>query len=218
MGMASVDFRVVRREITAAARRAFTLIRSKHPDERFYTFALCSDDEAESLCASANTEEGYARGLKRYEGRPLGNEAGVRWHCPEWAYHGDEMGEFRALDPLIEIDEEIQDDPGPFDAFRARLYASMILGLKDLDAEGFFGTGQDRERVALFCDLASTHDTYWYVVESARALNPPSTFRAFLPQWLDFVGDEGRAIIRDPESFSPLSQQVRAILAGEAGA
>ena len=232
MSASAVDFASVRREIGEAARRAFTLVRSKHPDERFYTFALCSDCDAQSVCGSANTEEGNRRCLERYAYRRAEDEAIVakigmtfadyanyyRWNLPEWAYHATETREFRALDPLIGDADEIESaDPEGFDAFRAQLYGSMILALKELDDEGFFGSGAPREAIVLFCDLVDPPEKYWFALESAKILNPPSTYQSFASQWLAWQNKEGREIIADPAHHSPVYRPLRSFLADEGG-
>ena len=109
-----------------------------------------------------------------------------RWNLPEWAYHQVGVREFRDLDPLI-LDpihlraQELEDeDPEGFDDHRARLYGSMILAMKDLDADGFFGEGDERRSVVLLCDLVEPPEKYWFAVESAKALNPPDVFQGFL--------------------------------------
>lgn len=216
--MSAVDFRLVRREMKEAARRAFAQLRSQHPDEHFYAFALCADSDAQHICPSANTEEGYRRCLGRYESSRARTEASLarsgmtyedhsniyRWNLPEWAYHGDGVEEFRALDPLIWHDDDFEeDDPVGFLTFQTRLYGCMILALKDLDGEGFFGEGVRRTAVTLFCDIVEPPEKYWFALESARLLNPPSVFDAFSPQWLAWLGPEEKEVVLDPEPHSP---------------
>lgn len=228
--MSAVDFRSVRLEIKEAARRAFALLRSKHPDEHFYTFALSADNDEENqgVCPSANTEEGYRRRLKRdapsraeYEAKGLETTYAdhlnyYRWNLPEWAYDGDGNSEFRALDPLIFHDDDFEEnDPVGFLAFQAQLHGCMILAMKDLDGEGFFGEDERRADVTLFCDLVEPPEKYWFAFESARLLNPPSVFDAFSTQWLPWLGREGREIIRDPELHSPTYRPLHAFLTAE---
>jgi hypothetical protein len=55
----------------------------------------------------------------------------------------------------------------------------MIRALADLDKEGFFGTGEARERVTLFCTISDSDDAPGLENESARRLNPAAVYEAF---------------------------------------
>jgi hypothetical protein len=139
-----------------------------------------------------------------------------RWNPPEWAHHGDGIEEFRALDPLIWRDDDFEeDDPVGFLASQARFYGCMILALRDLDGEGFFGGGERRAAVTLFCDIVEPPEKYWFALESARLLNPPSVFDAFSRQWLGWLGHEEKAIVLNPEPYSPTYRPLQAFLTGE---
>jgi Domain of unknown function (DUF4303) len=228
-GMSIVEFGAVRREMVDAARRAFSGLRREHPEERFYAFALCSDQEAEGICPSANSEEGLLRrqermGYRREEDGFVSKKRGVlddagwnyyRWNLPEWSFHSQGIKEFRRLDPLIEhASQAEEDDPGAFLAYRAQLYGTMILALRDLDVEGFFGKGMDRKAVTLFCDLVEPPDKYWFAPESAKLLNPASNFEEFSKQWMAWIGNEGREIVGSPASHSPIHGPLTEFVAG----
>jgi hypothetical protein len=62
----------------------------------------------------------------------------------------------------------------------------MIGGLADLDAEGFFGTGLERESIVLNVTLPA-HERPVDALESARRLNPP---RALVRYAADLVSAE----------------------------
>ena len=59
--MTKVDFSALRGEIMDAARRAFEALMRNHPNERFYAFALYSDDGAMTVAPAANSEEAFRR-------------------------------------------------------------------------------------------------------------------------------------------------------------
>jgi hypothetical protein len=230
--MLDIDYQSVRKGLRESARRAITQVQAEHADERFYAFALCSDEDAESVCASANTEEGFQWRLERNQKFRERTEASIakhgmtwadytnyyRWNLPEWAYHQTGVREFRSLDPLIldplhmASDEIEAAEPGALDSHRARLYGSMILAMKDLDTEGFFGEGKQREAIVLFSDLVEPPEKYWFAVESAKLLNPPTVFEAFLSQWLAWLSPNDRAVIDDPSSQSTVYRPFRDFL------
>jgi hypothetical protein len=194
--MPAVDFSEVRREIREAARRAFTEVRSKVGDEAIYTFALYSDGDAMTVCPAANTEEGYERRVEKYRSDPSFMEFlaerdlsfspfDYRWGTNEWAYHYVGHGYFDAVYELINVDDRYDEsDPDGFCTFKGRLFAAMVLGLKDLDAEGFFGVGEERGRITLLCSVSDSGEAAWLEEESARRLNPPAVYRAFFEQWI----------------------------------
>lgn len=240
--MLDFDYPAIRATARDAARRAFQTVREAHPDERFYAFALCSDhEEIGGMSASANTEEGLQRKLDRRSKRKKEYReqekaalaaAGIawddylnyyRWNLPEWAYHCIECADFVPLihmlsDPLENLEEDPEEsDPEGFNEHRAQVCASMILAMKDLDDEGFFGSGAERESIVLFAYLLEPPETYWFALESARRLNPPSVFEGFRKQWLAWLTADDRAIIDDPAAHSPIYQPLRALLDDEVG-
>jgi hypothetical protein len=196
--MAGVDFALMGREIKHAARRAFTTVRSGHPDETFYAFALYSDDDAMTVVPSANTEQGNERCVKRCqgdksymefiasEGIPFaGCLSHLRWGTAEWAYEGVGAKPFKTVNKRINADDRYDDaDPDGFVRFKGGLFATMVLGLQDLDAEGFFGTGSARQSVTLLCSISDSPCAVWLEEESARRLNPPSVYQAFFKEWM----------------------------------
>jgi hypothetical protein len=194
--MAKVDFALVRREIRDAARRAFDAVRTAHSDEMFYAFALYSDGSAMTVCPAANTEEGYQRCVERYRadksymefiashGIPFDDDclSNFRWGVGEWAYC-EGSDQFGAVYEMINLDGRYdEEDPNGFVSFNARVWTSMMLGLKDLDAEGYFGTGKARQGVTLLCSGSNSGSDVWFEEESARQLNPPAVYETGLPQ------------------------------------
>lgn len=230
--MSAFDLQKVRQMTTDASRRAFTNVRRKNAEDRFYAFALCADEDANGIYPSANSEEGLLRRLERMgfrqDGERFVGKKGeldtvgwnyYRWNLPEWWFHGDEVKEFRILDPLIEHGSEIDedDDLKAYLTFRAELYGTMILALRDLDAEGFFGAGEEREAVTLFCDLVEPPGKYWFALESAKRLNPPSVFERFSTLWVGWIGETGRQYLGDPACHSPVYGPLQQFLAREIG-
>lgn len=238
--MLDFDYRAIRAAARDAAREAFQIVREKHPGEQFYAFALCTDLDVRGMCGSANSEEGLQWRLgRRLEKKPSFRDreeaavakAGIawddylnyyRWNLPEWAYHNIKGSDFGApvsmlSDPLEDLEDDPEEsDPEGFDAHRARVCGSMILAMRDLDAEGLFGSGADREAVVLLVDLVEPPEKYWFAVESARRLNPPGVFDGFRKQWLAWLGVGDRAILDDPAAHSTIYRPLRAILEGPA--
>ncbi|WZO98395.1 DUF4303 domain-containing protein [Isosphaeraceae bacterium EP7] len=194
--MPHADFSLIRREIRDAARREFSEIRSKAPGESFYTFALYSDGDATTVCPAANTEQGYERRVKKYRSDREFMEMlksfnlpfspfDYRWGTNEWAHLHGGSGHFAAVSAKISADDayDATADDG-FAKHKGRVFAAMLLGLKDLDAEGFFGVGEQRERIILFCSATDASETAWLEEESARRLNSAAAYQSFFDQWI----------------------------------
>jgi hypothetical protein len=214
--MAKVDFALVRREIKDAARRAFDAVQQTHADETFYAFALYSDDSAMTVCPSANTEQGYERCVKRYKADKSYMEfiashripfegclSNFRWGTAEWAYECEGHEHFGTVYEMINVDDTYDDeDPEGFVNFKGRVFASMVLGLKDLNAEGYFGARKARPSVTLLCSVSDSGCAVWLEEESARRLNPSAVFEMF---WSERTRDRSikedfRSHRRSPDS------------------
>ena len=170
-----VNFARLRTLLRDAAREHFTALRRKHPDEQFYAFALYTDDGAMTVEPAANSEEGFER---QAEHGGEDEACYYRWGTAEWAYEAGAQGTsfekvYKALNPPDRCED---DDFGPF---CEELHAAMIGALADLDGEGFFGSGKDRERVTLFISISDSEDLERIEDESAKALNPKPVYARF---------------------------------------
>ena len=172
-------FAVLRERIKDASQKAFTTVQAQAQGKTFYVFSLFSDDDGMTVAPSANTQED--RSSDPYH----------RWGCEEWKYCG-EASEFFAGLPIDGGDE----------VFRGKLFATMILALHDLDTEGFFGTGKAREAVTLLCSISDSMDAAWLEIESARLLNPPTVYEAYLNDVnkIDGFVEHAKESLDDPES------------------
>lgn len=185
--MTKIDFSLLRSEIAAAARCAFATVLKNHPDEQFYAFALYSDDAAMSVVPAANSEEALrrkAQNEKQDEGSPAPDAPPVessgewaRWFTGEWAYEAEGGEHFDRVDDLLNAADNCAD--ADFPAFRINLYETMIEALGELDAQGFFGTGEQREAVTLFCSISDSDDAEQLENRSAEKLNPAIVYEKF---------------------------------------
>jgi hypothetical protein len=193
--MSTIDWAELRREIKAAARLVFDDYRRNVPEETFYAFALYTDSSSTSIEPAANTEEGYERCVQRYQANKSMMEtyakyniswesclANYRWGVPEWSYCGSKERHFgRASDFCDDESDEDESMEEIIDRITG-IWASMVLGLADLDAEGYFGKGDARSRVTIYCTVNDCKAGNWVEYESARRLNRPEVFEAFWSQ------------------------------------
>ncbi len=134
-----------------AVRAAFAEVREAHPDERFYVFALFSEN-GDDLQPTCNTHEALARTAKA---KGLSEDA-LRYLAEEFAYHQHGEEHFASL--------------GPRPAKRG--FGPAVRALQDLDREGFFGKGKARAEVAVLVLRSDANNRE--IIELARELNPPT--------------------------------------------
>lgn len=171
----------LREMVRDAARPAFAAVRRRQPGERFYAFALQSLDDASGVYAHANTEEGYQRTLAKARARPWPvEERYQRWYWGEWDHQNIEVPSFRGVYEFIaKKGREETDSPDQWQKFRGVVFAAMVAALADLDEEGAFGRGAEREQVTLFCTVEDSWCNDWVEDESAARLNPREAYRGF---------------------------------------
>jgi hypothetical protein len=176
--MPNVNFATLQQEIASAARQAFTEIRNDHPSERFYAFALYTDDSAMTVEPAANSEEALESTAEDYDESP--DTGWLRWGTAEWAYESEGGDHFNDVYDALNVENRYdKKDPKAFGAFKQNLFETMILALKSLDDEGFFGTGKDREAVTLFCSVSDSDDAEDLEDQSAKRLNSKAVYRRF---------------------------------------
>ncbi|RYG71473.1 DUF4303 domain-containing protein [bacterium] len=163
------------REAMAAA---FADLRAAHPEERFYAYALYTDDGVAGISPAANSEEGLAAKIAEYgdDAEP----AYLRWTTSEWAYEGIGWERTEATYHAITKMGQAADD---FDAFHQDVLTLMRDVLADLDAEGLFGRGEAREAVTLLCSITDSDDAEAYERQSVHALNPPAVVERYEADW-----------------------------------
>jgi hypothetical protein len=157
-----------------AARRAFTQVRAAHPAEEFYCFALFTSADAGGIEPTCNGEQGLREAAQDYvdaDGGTLATRlAELRWSPADSPYHlfGDEhFAEVQRLharpDPY-----ELDDDAAEAEV-QARLEACFDA-LAQLDGEGFFGRGAQRDGVLVTVLQGDQSDRSR--LRNARRLNP----------------------------------------------
>lgn len=163
----------LRNSIREATRHAFVAVRTAHPREHFYYFALVTTGDALRPAPSACSLEGLRRTLAQY--RAKGSAVGadiLRWSEADSPYHlfGDEH--FRHVEALFLRRGDHRSLPEPaYEEEVARRFQSMEDALHDLDREGFFGVGSERFEVVINVVAPGEEDEDTILARSAR-LNP----------------------------------------------
>ncbi|MGK5040231.1 DUF4303 domain-containing protein [Janthinobacterium sp. GB1R12] len=169
---AAFDFALLQSLVADAARLAFDCVRRAHRDQHIDAFALVSDDSAMTIGPMANSREALAAS-------EYGEE--MRWNPAEWAF--DEGGAYfdSAYRLLLQAHRGLPFDVA-FVTFRTGVFDACIAALAQLDAEGYFGTGAQRDGSVLLFEVSDSEP-----VEGAMArLNPPAVvarFEAWMASW-----------------------------------
>jgi hypothetical protein len=107
--------------------------------------------------------------------------AKLRWSTAEWAYEAFDIGKdyFRGVgECLSSLDRSWPDKS--FIAFRQQYLATMVSALGDLEAEGFFGVGDAREKVTVFATVSDSELAEGLERKSVRKVNPRSVYQRFI--------------------------------------
>jgi hypothetical protein len=174
-------FERVRRAMVEATRLIFTDYRKDHAGETFYAFALYADNYAQGMNPASQTEEAYQRRLAKNTMYGPG-ELGLLRYCPdEWdmdycGTHRDE--EWSKVTDLL--DPILEDDNLTWEQAARPAFETMIQALAELDQEGFFGRGADREAVTLMIWItdSSLAEEWW--AKSVKQLNPAKVYERFI--------------------------------------
>jgi hypothetical protein len=169
---AAFDFALLQSLVAQAARQAFDCVRRAHPDQHIDAFALVSDDSAMTIGPMANSREALAAS-------EYGEE--MLWTPAEWAF--DEGGAYfdSAYRLLLQAHRGLPFDVA-FATFRTGVFDACIAALAQLDTEGCFGAGAQRDQAVLLFEVSDSEP-----VEGALArLNPPAVvarFEAWMANW-----------------------------------
>ncbi|MDZ5636334.1 DUF4303 domain-containing protein [Janthinobacterium sp. GMG1] len=168
------DFALLQTLVADAARLAVDAVRRAHPDQHIDAFALVSDDSAMTIDPMANSREAL-------DASEYGDE--MLWNPAEWAF--DEGGAYfdSAYRLFLQAHRDLPFDVD-FSTFRSGVFEACIAALAQLDAEGCFGVGVQRDDFVLLFEVSDSE-----TVEGAMArLNPPAVvarFAAWMASWAD---------------------------------
>ena len=171
----ALDFDWLRTDVKAAATAAIAELRAAHAGEQFYAFALYTDEGVAGVSPAANTEAHLTKRIAEYKYTKPAEINYLRWSTSEWAYEGFGWKHFKpSYDAMMAVRHPPEGDDDPFPVYRKRVVRLMIDVLAEMDREGVFGRGAERDRVTLLCSMTDPDDPFALLDRSARALNPPT--------------------------------------------
>lgn len=80
----------------------------------------------------------------------------------------------------------------------------MMLALRDLNEQGFFGKGNAPESLTVFCSVPHSGCTVWFEQDSARRLNSPKVFQTFATERIKWIGGGTQKRLRAPDDVQTL--------------
>lgn len=174
----------LQREILAAARQAFSLVRQQHPDETFYAFGLATDGDVVTVSPISNSEEGLQRLGKKYNEPDL--PLWLRWSPDEWEYWGVGGQYFGSVQKTIGAWLYKDEDDKEFVARKKGFLNAFAMALKELDAEGLFGEGKERESITLLLHITDPSDfEVEWMLEYVKDLNPAIAYQGYIKVYAD---------------------------------
>ena len=130
--MENADFIKV---IKDAALKAFSNLRSSHPEEDFCAFGLYSDEGAMTVCPSANTTSFLEKKIKE---DPEDTQY-YKWSTAEWKYEFSGHEWFTDVSAEISKFHSTKHNNKDFIKFQKNLFESCVAALEQLKSENFFG-------------------------------------------------------------------------------
>lgn len=169
-----------------SARKEFEIIKANHKGEKFYSFALYTSDSFNYFSTTAASDEQFQNVLKNYRGSNPGtyddydaDYYSLKWSPCDSPIH-DETEIIKEVDEslsVIKAENGIYDNEDSEFGWLRYMYCVEKIALEvlaELDEEGIFGIGADREKVAinLLMGDQSNEDRLKY----AAILNPKESF------------------------------------------
>jgi len=177
------SFEQFRKKIADAARLTFTVYRQQHPDEQFCTYALYSDSDGGGPNPAACTEQLLNRIAQGYVNHGLAPDPGYLRYTPdEWKYCGAE-GSVDEWEKVWVMNEVLRaDKTASLLTYKPSAFQASILALRDLDSEGFFGSGEQREKITLLIWITDSFEAEEWWIRSVQDLNPPTVYNRFMSE------------------------------------
>lgn len=168
---ASFDFDCLTAEIATSARKTFAAIREAHPNEKITAYAVTSDDSVMTIGAVANSAEAFLA---------ANNDPDILWNAAEWSFcEGAEYFDIPYRMLLIRCRDQSGRETIPFQEFHAGVVEACVRALEELDREGLFGAGQDRENSIVLFQITDSE----YLDDAVKRLNNAAAYGRFRAWW-----------------------------------
>ena len=203
--MPELDSSLLLSTLRTELRAAWKAIHAAHAQDRLYGFGVYTTDSAGYLMVTAFSEAGLDAAVadslasKRGQGRdPALQRQCLRWSPADSPLHeegadllpesnqlvqeleapADEDDDFGADDFDEDADfDDVDVDDVDLDAAAAEVFEICVQALQEMDEEGLFGTGAERERLVLCVWKGDQSNLERH--DFAKMLNPPTVAKRF---------------------------------------
>ena len=176
-----MDWVDLEKRVYKAAKSSFSSLKSAHPNEEFYVFALYTDSGAMTICPSANSFRGLEDKIGQEEEEDRTHEAVqyYKWASSEWAYEAWQSEEFEGVCKALRESAERSD----FESFQAQVFQVMTNALHLLKNEGFFESFNAHQSPVLFVTITDDDRAEEFENKSAEVLNGERVFDEFVSRY-----------------------------------
>lgn len=200
------DDEILKKLLLETSRKGFCQLKQKYSDEHIYCFALYSHGSYSFVYTAASSEEGLTRSAEKHMAHDMAENHGwfnglsldqvrmmLRHNIGDSPLHEPTIAEtlFKIVCDLTEvrsntlfnkwcdIANEVS-EKAAFDAVKPynQTFLDMCFDvLRQLDHEGLFGKGRQRQRVVV--NFLTAGQSRTEMVSYARALNPPAVVKRY---------------------------------------
>lgn len=179
-----VTLAAIRSALRSAAEDFLKRVSKKHPNETRYGFLFETSCEGFSAHGAVGTEEGLTRFASQYvkeEGGDLDEvRQEFRWGSTEDAWYQQPDAAFEAVNELLGQAEEQE----LYETYDGTLEELCIEALKEMDADGVFGIGTDREKIVLGVCYIGGDNSAKEFLGWAKQVNPSKVYRRLRKEYL----------------------------------
>jgi len=154
----TIDYESFLSRLVVALRNVWQEVRARRSDETFYMLGIQTDSDVTDLTPFCQTEEQYRA------------EGGAEARIEKWAVDQDselyDAGSQYTSGLVEELNRYVFEDHSDelqsvFEERKDRLLTIFERSLELLDAEGLFGTGNERRQVLLLIDIVDADEDDW---------------------------------------------------------
>ena len=203
--MPELDSSLFLSNLRSELRGAWATIHAAHAQDRLYGFGVYTTDSASYLMVTAFSETGLEQcvadyaGSKRGKGKdPALQRLSLRWSPCDSPLHEEGSGLLPESDRLVQeldaegggddeddddLDFDGEDDEDDYfddeeqDPAVGEVFRIAVQVLQEMDRDGLFGTGAERERLVLCVWKGDQSNVERY--DFAKALTPPAVAKRF---------------------------------------
>jgi len=173
-----IDYDGFQTRLISGLRKAWEEVRAQRPNETFRVFGVATDSDITDLTPFCQTDEQFAAegGDEREPIEKFALDEEAELHGAGSEHTSDLADEVNRY-----VFEDHSDDPeGAFEERKERLLEIFESALVQLDAEGLFGTGDQRHQALLTVWIVDAdEEEEEYMWDAMRRMNPPESTAEF---------------------------------------